>query len=224
MRDFMREGGMKAGSGTRACPAFIRLKGEVFHAFTLVELIVTISIAVVLIALIAAGGKKVLDSSKAAKCLGNMRQIAVAFRVYLQNNNDIMPQRYYGNQFGYPDLILPYCDGEGRIFQCPSQPKNNYPAQPSYGMNWYYDNISVHAVESSSRVIMLAETLGESGTGSRRADRNSITPGELDKKRHGNKSHYLFFDGHIEFLAWNDTVSPVDMWGVDFGNHSPTSD
>jgi len=196
--------------------------------FTLVELLVTIGIVAILAALVVAVARPQLEAAKATKCVGNMRQIGVEFQGYLANNNNVLPQRYYGlmngKRWGYTDLVMEYGGNDGRIFKCPSQPDNDYPEEPSYGMNWYYDNVPVSVVSAPSRTIMLAETLGPTGTGSRRADRDGVTPGELDMERHSGKANYLFFDGHVERLEWDSTVEPVDMWGADAGNHQPTGE
>jgi prepilin-type processing-associated H-X9-DG protein len=83
-------------------------------------------------------------------------------------------------------------------------------------MNWYYDNTSLMLVSSPSSTIMVAETLGPNGTGSNRADMNSISPGQLDPTRHRGWANYLFFDGHVDKLQY---ASTTNMWGTDFGNH-----
>lgn len=194
-------------------------------AFTLVELLVTIAIVALLAALLMGATRSALNSSREAKCVGNMRQLALGFQGYLANNNNVLPQRYSGMvngvRWGYPERLLEYMSDDARVFKCPSQPGNDYPEEPSYGMNWYYDNEPVTIVETPSRTILVAETMGNTGTGSRRADRDSGTPGELDSERHRGKANYLFFDGHLERLAWDDTIEPVDLWGTDSGNHSP---
>src|SRR5277367_2085071 len=115
-----------------------RRKGR--RGFTLLELLVVIGIIGVLAALVAAVSQSVMRNGKETKCVGNMHQIGLAFQVYLQSNNQILPKRYYGNingvDTGYDEMLLPYADNT-QIFQCPSQLKTDYPEQPSYGMNWY---------------------------------------------------------------------------------------
>jgi prepilin-type processing-associated H-X9-DG protein len=102
-----------------------------------------------------------------------------------------------------------------KLFTCPDQKQTDYPHQPGYGMNWYYDNVLLTSVTHSSETILLGETLGPDETGSHRADRESISPGELDNLRHTRRANYLFFDGHVQLAKWEDTTATVNLWGTD---------
>jgi prepilin-type N-terminal cleavage/methylation domain-containing protein/prepilin-type processing-associated H-X9-DG protein len=201
--------------------------------FTLIELLVVIAIIAILAALAFVGMKSMQDGGKAAKCMNNMRQIYSGMAAYLQDNNNRMMQRFYRSLgVGYHEVLLPYVGNEPKVFVCPSQKFNVYPAQPGYGLNWYYDNQSLFAVDQPSKTILLAESYGENGEGSNRADRDGIPPGRIDDKRHRGMSNYLFFDGHVQTLKLADTKKPlyktqdaagndvtVDMWGIDHGDH-----
>lgn len=59
--------------------------------FTLVELLVTISIIVVLAVLAVAGGSAVLTSSRQAKCMGNLRNIGTALHLYAADRGGALP-------------------------------------------------------------------------------------------------------------------------------------
>lgn len=196
------------------------------QAFTLIELLVTICIIGVLAALLVPGLGRALDSSRSAACTNNLRQIGAAFMLYLPDHNNVLPQRVYdavvtstGVRLGYDELLATYVDNATRIFRCPSHAPRDYLAEPSYGMNWYYDNANVAVVENRSGTILAAETVGSNGTGSHRADRDSIEPGQLASTRHQGKSNFLFFDGHIERLSYDETLEPVDRWGEDQEDH-----
>jgi prepilin-type N-terminal cleavage/methylation domain-containing protein/prepilin-type processing-associated H-X9-DG protein len=202
--------------------------------FTLIELLVVIAIVVILASLAFVGMRSVQDGGKSAKCMSNMRQIYAGMTAYLQDNNNRMMQRYYPSAgVGYHEVLLPYVNNETKIFTCPSQRRNAYPTQPGYGMNWYYDNQSLFAVDQPSRTILLAESYGDNGEGSNRADRDGIPPGRIDAKRHRGLSNYLFFDGHVQALLLADTKKPLyktqdasgneimaDMWGYDHDDHN----
>lgn len=122
-------------------------------------------------------------------------------------------------QLGYDELLLSYTGNESKIFQCPAQSKHRYPDEPSYGMNWYYDNTTAMRVENMSTTILVTDTRGDNNVGSHRADRNSGSPGQLDTQRHSGRANYLFFDGHVELLQWQETVTPRDPWGIDYNRH-----
>lgn len=192
------------------------------QAFTLIELLATLLILSLLLALLFPAIRMGLNKAHTAKSASNLRQIGLTFQLYLQNNDNILPQRFYPSaspRTGYDELLLPYTGGNTSIFQCPAHQKRDYPYEPSYGMNWYYDNCSVMLVKNASRTILATGTLGSNGVGAHRADRDSISPGVLDKTRHQGKANYLFFDGHVELLKFEQTIGTEDMWGTDYGTH-----
>ncbi len=201
------------------------------QGFTLVELLVAIGIIAILAGLSLSGYSAAIRMAQSAKCTSNLRQIGVGFQNYLADHNNVLPQRKYDDGTPYFIVLNPYTGGsttgkDGTIFVCPTQTSNDFPNEPSYGMNWYYDNASVLSVAGASTTILAAETYGPTGTGSNRADRNSGDPGELDPTRHSGKSNYLFFDGHIEKLTFAQTtvlVWATFMWGTDDGNHDVMS-
>lgn len=190
-------------------------------AFSLVELLVTVGILLLLASLTLSVTSAVQENARRARCIGNLRQIATAFITYLNENNNTLPQRFYPAYppLGYDDLLLPYLNGQQKVFLCPSRPNASFPREPSYGMNWYYDNANAALVDKPSSTILVAETDRGFG-GSHRADRDSITPGVIDRQRHQGKAHYIFFDGHVDRLDYDETRLPFDLWGTDQGHHS----
>jgi prepilin-type processing-associated H-X9-DG protein/prepilin-type N-terminal cleavage/methylation domain-containing protein len=204
-------------------------KSRAGSAFTLIELLVVIAIIAVLAALLLPAANEARRKVQVSQCANNMRQISHAFQLYLQDHNNRMMQRYYDAGYGYDELLLPYLDPGAtvetsslakKIFTCPSQSVNDYPNQPGYGMNWYYDNTMVTLVDRPAETVMVAETLG-GGDGSHRADGRNMEGdiGQLDDKRHDGRANYLFFDGHVSFMLYSETLEPANLWGTDYGNH-----
>jgi len=60
-------------------------------AFTLVELLVVISVIALLMAILVPVLGKARAAASRTTCKSNLRQIGVAFRAYLDDNRDIMP-------------------------------------------------------------------------------------------------------------------------------------
>jgi prepilin-type N-terminal cleavage/methylation domain-containing protein/prepilin-type processing-associated H-X9-DG protein len=194
-------------------------------AFTLVELLVVVAIIAILAALFMPALAKAKERARVIQCNNSLQQIGLAFEMYAGDHNGRIMQRYYGInsqgiEVGYDEMLIPYTLRAGtftnsaKLFTCPKQKETDYPHQPGYGMNWYYDNVVLTAVPSSSGTILATETAGSNDTGSHRADRNSESPGELDDQRHTQRANYLFFDEHVELLKWEDTTAGMN-WGKD---------
>ncbi len=212
------------------------------RGFTLLELLVVIAIVAVLAGVALPVLSSTRESGRTAQCVGNLRQIFSALSLYAQDHTNHLPQRYSyldatGQKIGYCEVILPYVD-PGRtpansdlakkLFTCPSQKTRNYPADPGYGMNHFYDNASLGTVSPAAQTILLAESAGLTGFGNRNADRDNTqgTTGKLDDTRHRGKANYTFFDGHIELLDYRRTRQPLtgsatDQWGTDAGLSLP---
>jgi prepilin-type N-terminal cleavage/methylation domain-containing protein/prepilin-type processing-associated H-X9-DG protein len=61
------------------------------RGFTLVELLVVISVIALLMGILVPALGKARNAAKRTFCQSNLRQIGVAFRAYLDDNRDIMP-------------------------------------------------------------------------------------------------------------------------------------
>ncbi|AHF89123.1 N-terminal cleavage protein [Opitutaceae bacterium TAV5] len=65
--------------------------GHAGRAFTLIELLTVIAIIGILAAIIIPTVGKVRETARAAQCLSNIRQIAMALNLYADDNKDLFP-------------------------------------------------------------------------------------------------------------------------------------
>jgi prepilin-type N-terminal cleavage/methylation domain-containing protein len=83
----------------RACKA----KATPRPAFTLIEILVVISVIVLLLAILMPALQQARHSAMRIVCLSNLRQIGVGMHLYADNNRDLLPDNY--------DAAHPYTAG-----------------------------------------------------------------------------------------------------------------
>jgi prepilin-type N-terminal cleavage/methylation domain-containing protein len=127
-------------------------------AFTLVELLVVIAIIAVLIALLMPALSEARQNANRSVCLSNIRQLAIAFIMYANDNRGYFPNSsasnnenpsdwiyYQSNRVLSQSAIVQYVGGtfNPSVFRCPSddwtyRPRVNFVTWPysySYSMN-----------------------------------------------------------------------------------------
>ena len=109
-------------------------------AFTLVELLIVLALVGVLAAVGVPVYGRVAESGRAAKCVGNLRQLGVALGVYLSEHNMKMPTLVSGrtsvNEGGeaIDNTLDAYTQGK-TVFQCPSDRGEAVKSGTSYYWN-----------------------------------------------------------------------------------------
>jgi len=230
------------------------------RGFSLIELMVVIGIIAILIAFLLPSLQMARQSALRLQCMNNLRTIGQGLMMY-SNANKHLPLRLgllisdTGDSWGYDEELIAMKAAVKDTFICPSHIDagmlHDPPHQPSYGMNWYFDNQPITKGKSSD--ILVAESFGNDGSGSHRADVFDRPPGQLDRYRHGaggssltatgqrRRSNWLFFDGHVEWLTYDDASGPPmtgpdgqpilsdeglperQNWGLNHGDHGSAS-
>lgn len=108
--------------------------------FTLTELLVTIVIIAVLSAIAVPVALSLVEKSRQATCIGNLRQIGVGLQMYLGDNNDHLPELAMGRTSKSSDepvletVLLGYVESE-EVFHCPSDKTEFRKSGSSYNWN-----------------------------------------------------------------------------------------
>jgi len=105
--------------------------------FTLIELLVVIAIIAILASILFPVFAKAREKARQATCNSNIRQLATAIQMYVQDNNSRFPGTIFNgtsaNTTAWEDALLTYV-GSKKIYFCPSDAFADNDASPvSYG-------------------------------------------------------------------------------------------
>lgn len=158
-------------------------------AFTLLELLVVISIVAVLAALSMPVYARVTQAARAAACMSNLRQLGAALQLYLNEHNATMPTmlaaRADKSEAGSAiDNTLDVYAPNPEVFACPADTKN---LAASTGTSYYWN--SLLNGQSLASLHLLTVTTEHSYIPVL-SDKDSFHPYEP------NKVNMLYADGH----------------------------
>ncbi len=186
--------------------------------FTLVELLISVAIVGVLLAVLATSLPKFREKSESVRCMGNLKTIFQGLSGYLNDHEGIYPPAQLPEPLTlWYHVIQPYVDGTERSVESVEHPGwLNCPGKHftsrdrlAVGYGWNYvgfgDVISdpvakarIVSVDRPSETILAGDS-PDVGV-AREWWQNVYIYGERDlmAKRHAGTGNYLFVDGHIE--------------------------
>jgi len=196
-----------------------------FAGFTLVELLVVISIIALLIGILTPSLTKARGMAVRALCAANLNQLGTAMRLYLVDSNDVLPD---ATPFGlppewdpddppeHPDIatvLKPYLaksvSSQDEIFRCPADVpgktrregelygKSFYETEgTSYAYNFYLRGRKMHDIVNNPKVIKYFG--GAVNEAQIWVMRDMV--GFHGKPGEPGASNYLYIDGHVSDL------------------------
>ena len=181
-------------------------------SFTLLEILVVISIISMLIALLAPSLATVREKARQVQCMSNLKQAGLAFRMYADEHGDLYPEAWDGT-LRWNDKLLPYMSstnaGGGKgVLVCPSAKRTptDLPISADLDHCSYKKNQwqATNAVKYDSQVVLAFDGIANDVAAADNTDYQIHF-----ENRHAGTATYLFGDQHVEALA---TTSMTNNW------------
>ncbi len=209
---------MKTSTTERDCAYSGPVSARRAVSFTLVELLVVISIIAIIAAMLLPALNKAREAARKAFCLSHLKDMATSSILYTDNNKEHFPAAHFYNsgaakdywwsvltQVVYPKAAERNCgvamDSFYKTFLCPSEQVPTG-ADPSFQYTHYGVNVKFTHYNAPARKISTAfkpssvVVYMDSNTRSSYA----ITDDSLASERHGtNRTNTSYLDGHCEF-------------------------
>ena len=205
------------------------------EGFTLVELLVVICIVSMLAALLMPGLKAAREKARQMVCTNNLRQFGVLFQMYATQYEGWYPHIGWEvasapNYAWYHDLAAaklitvqqyPGSGTQAGTLACPTKSNSPFSTQAkyTYGTNRnvpyevqdYWTTVS--QITNPERTFVLGDLLSNACYfGIKASGATGDTSYDGPDYRHSGGANFLFYDGHVEWLAQyistNKTVKP----------------
>lgn len=203
------------------------LRREEMKTFTLIELLIVVSIIAILAGMLLPALNKAREAAWKISCVNNLKSIGVASQIYTADHNDMVVVSKYNNsdpltwmtllcgskQLNCSDLTAQNTQLPFKVFQCPAAsriPSNgtnwtsdwyNWPpiSKAGYGLNWRLIRYSPK-ITGIKYPLSTVPLVFESAALVPDVGYNSPATADqqLRLRRHNRSSNVLFLDGHVE--------------------------
>jgi len=216
------------------------------NGFSLIELLVVISIISLLMAILLPALNEAREHGRRAVCLHNLRQLTLAWMMYANDNADKIvcadtrPGGWVEFAHGNDPIgkqikaikagaLFPYCKN-AKLYRCPTGLPNEMRTycivdamhgyvMPGAAEQMIYDTTKIH--HGSSRAVFIDVGFSAWCSWSLFYDREQWW--NLPPIRHSNGATLSFADGHSEYWKWKDPrtveLGEANFWLYHWGNH-----
>ncbi len=197
--------------------------------FSLIELLAVTVVILLLVAIALPAFRSVRERANISKCQGNLRQLGVAFQMYVAENENWMPLHWwYDRELSPPNTwwhkeLSAYMNvtwnpaGLGsldEVFRCPEDElfcQGYIIGEPSYGYNRnlgqggdagrgaVQNRKKMLMVENPADTVLMADSGHASEDGAIAYNMSFNNDGQNIYPRHGGGANVLWVDGHVTF-------------------------